>query len=121
MSSEPRELSLDAIFELLCRRRRRYALYVLYRNGENGIPLEELATRVSELETGGDETSYGDETTYEHETLVLLLRERHLPKLAEAYVIDFDERSGTVRYHGQPSLEEWIEHAEFKEGKQLDG
>jgi DNA-binding transcriptional ArsR family regulator len=115
MSGDRWALSLDTIFELLCRRRRRYALYVLYHEGEHGISIEELATRVSELETGESE-----ETPYEHQTLVLLLRERHLPKLAEAHVVDFDERSGTVRYHEQPSLEEWIEHAEFKEGKHPD-
>lgn len=102
-------LSLDAIFELLCPRRRRYALYVLHRNGENGMGLVELASRVRRLE---DEEHDGS-----HEEVVAALRDVHLPELVEAHVVDFDERSEAVRCHGQPSLEEWIEHAEFKEGK----
>ncbi|WP_211263515.1 hypothetical protein [Halalkalicoccus paucihalophilus] len=45
----PWALSLDAIFELLCRRRRRYALYALYRNGNSGVRLDELASRIRRL------------------------------------------------------------------------
>lgn len=75
--------------------------------------LDELASRVRQL--AEDEPEDG-----EHGDIVTALRERHLPRLIEACVVDFDERSETVRYHGQPSLEEWIEHAEFKEGKQPD-
>lgn len=115
-STGPWALSLDTIFELLSRKRRRYALYVLYRDGEDGIALDELAGRVSELE-GQNE----DDTPKGHDEIVATLRERQLPTLVAARVIDFDERSGMIRYRGQPSLEEWIEHAEFKEGKQPDG
>lgn len=105
----PWTLSLDAIFELLCRRRRRYALYALYRNGENGMDLDGLASRIRQLESEDHDGTH-DEIREE-------LRDRHVPKLVEAHVVDFDGRTGVVRYRGQPSLEEWVEHAEFKEGK----
>ncbi|MDL5361597.1 hypothetical protein [Halalkalicoccus sp. NIPERK01] len=105
----PWALSLDAIFELLCRRRRRYALYALYRNGENGMGLDGLTSRVRQLEAE-DRDSARDGIREE-------LRDRHVPKLVEAHVVDYDDRTDTIRYRGQPSLEEWIEHAEFKEGK----
>lgn len=108
----PWALSLDTIFELLCRRRRRYALYVLYRSDSDGMGLEELASRIDRLEAGDEDGRSGGT-----ETIETVLRERHLPRLVEAHVVDFDERSEAIRYHGQPSLEEWIEHAEFKEGK----
>lgn len=108
----PWALSLDAIFEPLCRRRRRYALYALYRNGDSGVELDELASRVRGLE--------GDEHESDPDEIEDALRDRHLPKLIETHVVEFDERTDTVRYRGQPSLEKWIEHAEFEEGKRPD-
>ncbi|MCL7416418.1 MAG: hypothetical protein M8354_01075 [Halalkalicoccus sp.] len=108
----PWALSLDAIFELLCRRRRRYALYALYRNGDSGVRLDELTSRIRRLE--------GEEYESDPDEIGAVLRDRHLPKLVETHVVEFDERTETVRYRGQPSLEKWIEHAEFEEGKHPD-
>lgn len=105
----PWTLSLDTIFELLSRRRRRYALYALYRNGESGMELGELVSRVRCLEAEDDGS--------DPDAIAAALRDRHLPRLTEAHMVDYDERTGTIRYRGQPSLNEWIEHAEFKEGK----
>ncbi|MEF8851380.1 MAG: ArsR family transcriptional regulator [Haloarculaceae archaeon] len=45
-----------------------------------------------------------------HDELVAALEERHLPRLDAAGVVDYDSRSGTVRYWGQPTLEKWLEH-----------
>lgn len=105
----PWTLSLDTIFELLSRRRRRYALYVLRRNAGEGMELEELAARVRSLDDGVD--------GWIQEAVEEGIRDEDVPRLLEVHAIDFDERTGTIRYRGQPSLDEWIEHAEFKEGK----
>ncbi len=72
------------------------------------MTLGELAERIREREAPDHEG-----TT---EAIETALEERHLPKLIEAHVIDYDDRTDTVRYCGQPSLEKWIEHAEFEEG-----
>jgi len=43
------------------------------------------------------------------------LQHIHLPKLEDAGILEQDPRSETVRYWGQPSVEEWLEHAQHKE------
>ena len=45
-----------------------------------------------------------------HDDLVTALEERHLSRLDAVGVVDYDPRSGTVRYRGQPTLEKWLEH-----------
>ncbi|KYH27392.1 hypothetical protein HAPAU_00580 [Halalkalicoccus paucihalophilus] len=62
----------------------------------------------------------GDEYESDPDEIGAVLRDRHLPKLVETHVVEFDERTETVRYRGQPSLKKWIEHAEFEEGKRPD-
>jgi hypothetical protein len=52
-----------------------------------------------------------------HEELVEELVEEHLPQLSAAGVVDFDDRSGTVRYHGQPTVEKWLEHVAAVDGR----
>lgn len=108
----PWALSLDAIFELLSRRRRRYALYALHRDGETGIELDELARRVRRLEAADHEGT--------DEEVRSALEEHHLPKLVGMHVIEIDDRTEMIRYRGQPSLDKWIEHAESEEGKRPD-
>lgn len=49
------------------------------------------------------------------ETIRAKLHHSHLPKLSEAGVIDYDRRQGTIRFTPTPPLEEWVEHAEWKE------
>jgi hypothetical protein len=43
------------------------------------------------------------------------LQHIHLPKLEDAGILEQDPRSETVRYWSQPSVEEWLEHAQHKE------
>jgi hypothetical protein len=45
-----------------------------------------------------------------HDELVTSLEQHHLPRLDAAGVVDYDSRSGTVRYRGQPTVEKWLEH-----------
>jgi hypothetical protein len=45
-----------------------------------------------------------------HDELVATLEDRHLPRLDATGVVDYDGRSGTVRYWGQPTVEKWLEH-----------
>lgn len=68
------------------------------------------------------EVSDADEThgTAHHKLAVALLHS-HLPKLANAGVLEYDARSGAIRYWVHPSLQEWIEHAERKECERRSG
>lgn len=46
--------------------------------------------------------------TRNREEMVIELHHHHLPKLAEAKVIEFDPESGKIQYHGGEQIERWI-------------
>ena len=92
--------STDLLFELLADRRRRHILHCLT-DQPDGVA--EFADLVDAVVDHGPETDAGDRKTVRTE-----LYHVHLPKLAEAGVIDYDTRSGAVRYSQQPLLEECL-------------
>lgn len=102
--------SIDLVFDLLADRRRRYALYVLSETDDGVATVEKVVEGVLRLERRSEAT--GPTGPPEVHTA---LEHVHLPKLADAGVIEHDARSGTIRYRHQPSVEEWLEHARYKE------
>ncbi|WP_306059592.1 DUF7344 domain-containing protein [Natronococcus wangiae] len=107
--------SLDLVFDLLSNRRRRYALYYLYEQPDGVATVDELTDSVVTFEhrTADSETEGAPDVR--RETIQTELQHIHLPKLADAGMLEHDQRSDTVRYWTQPSLEEWLEHAHHKE------
>lgn len=105
MEGEVVSLSMDTVFDILRNRRRRYALYRLNRSRNGVASFDEVIGFVVRTEPTDDR----------HERIARDLYERHLPRLAEANVIEYDDRSETIRYRYVPSLQEWLEHAEYKE------
>lgn len=101
--------SLDEIFELLANQQRRYVLYHLREVTGGVTTMEELAENVVALQdqSGPPDGPRGPVLTS--------LRHVHLPKLQDAGVLEYDPRSEAIRYWGQPSLDEWLEHAMHKE------
>ena len=100
--------SLDQVFDLLSERRRRYVLYYL-RDVEDGVAsVEEVTEYVLRLENDLDISGVA-------RSIDTALHHVHLPKLADSGVLEYDTRSETIRYWGQPSLDEWLEHAFHKE------
>ncbi|MFA9417607.1 hypothetical protein [Natrinema sp. HArc-T2] len=106
--------SLDVVFDLLSNSRRRYALYYLNDQPDGVATLEALTENVIgfEQQTGARD---GEHTTDRHASVQMELTHTHLPKLEDAGILEHDQRSETVRYWRQPSLEEWLEHAYHKE------
>ncbi|WP_265112005.1 DUF7344 domain-containing protein [Halosolutus halophilus] len=105
--------SLDLIFDMLSNRRRRQVLYDLNDRPDGVATIDELADTVAAREHGSGGT---DLDADEHRTQIRTeLQHVHLPKLEDAGIIEHDRRSETVRYWTQPSLEEWLEHAQHKE------
>lgn len=104
-------LDLDSVFGVLSDRRRRYALYALYRVEGGAMTIDRLAVRVDEMESDGRSGAAERRSN----RIADELRERHVPRLVAAGVVEYDERSETVRYRGRPALEEWLEHAEYRE------
>jgi hypothetical protein len=104
--------SFDTLFDLLADSRRRYALYALV-GAEDGLAdVETLADEVAMWEARTDDSTISDSIRTEIEEE---LRETHLPCLAEADILEYDDRSDVARYWRQPTLEEYLEHTHYKE------
>lgn len=102
--------SLDLVFDVLSERRRRYALYHLREVPDGVAPVSDVVDYVYHSE-GGSDGSRADLRL----SIRTALQHVHLPKLENAGFIEYDERSETIRYWRQPSLDEWLEHAFYKE------
>lgn len=88
----PEKLPSETVFTLLQNQRRRYVLDYL-RDADRPVELRELSERIAARETG----KRVDEVTYrERKRAYTSLYQAHLPKLAEAGVVDYDRRSGVV-------------------------
>ena len=101
---EPRPF-IDEVFAVLADWRRREVSRFFVETGAETASVDDLALLVAGCRPGdaeGPPPAHGD--------LVAALEERHLPRLDAVGVIDYDPRSGTVRYRGQPTLEKWLEH-----------
>ncbi|ELY51078.1 DUF7344 domain-containing protein [Natronorubrum bangense] len=85
-------LSADTILELLANRRRRYLLYAL-RGRDDPIELSTLAEQVAgwELDVPPDEVAKN-----EYKSVYVSSVQCHVPKLADAGVVDHDEENHTV-------------------------
>lgn len=82
----------DRIFEILTHRLRREILCLLGR-GEDAITVEELTETLA--------------TIYDvsERDIAIALEHVHLPKLQQADFIDYDDRSGCLRYRGSELVE----------------
>lgn len=91
---------VDALFESLVNARRRAILDVLSHQFQP-IHTETLARELGARERGCCEAAVPSEAV---EEILTTLLHRHLPKLADAGLIERDEAKGTVAYEGHPRL-----------------
>ncbi|MFB6143039.1 MAG: hypothetical protein ABEJ30_06820 [Halorientalis sp.] len=98
--------AVDDVFDLLAHDRRRDVCLFLTRTDRSVVTVDELAAALA--------------VDADRERLAVDLHHRHLPKLAAAGVVDYDPRSTTARYWGQPTVEKWAEHAAHVEGRAGD-
>jgi hypothetical protein len=92
--------SLDACLQLVADRHRRRVIHYL-RHGTNGNTtfddlVDQVHSRASDSKNG---------PLQDRETLAIQLHHTHLPKLAAHGVVDFEHRSGAVRYHPDEQVE----------------
>ncbi|WP_266077507.1 DUF7344 domain-containing protein [Haladaptatus caseinilyticus] len=99
--------SFDDIFKLLSEKRRRYAIHYLSSTPDGFAALSDLVEQVAAWET---ETMAADVPDDYRRRVEASLHHTHLPKLDDVNIIDYDARSESVRYWGQPVLEEYAEH-----------
>jgi hypothetical protein len=95
---------LDTVFEALSDWRRREICQYFLEADATTATVTELALLIEAYESGGENGPTRAEITDD-------LRDRHLPRLERAGAVEYDTRSGTVRYRGQPTVEKWLEHA----------
>lgn len=89
--------SLDRVFDVLSKERRRYVLYYLDQSDEP-VSIEELTEKIREWESSSDELN--DET---FDDVYLSLTHNHLPKAARAKYIEYDSEESRVEITGEPS------------------
>lgn len=92
MGSSEEKLSKDTIFDILSNPRRRYALYYL-RQESGPIKLTKLAEHVAAWE---NETDVDSLENQERKRVYVSLYQTHIPKLADAGLVHYDEDAGTV-------------------------
>ena len=93
------DLSLDACLELLSNRQRRVILQYFLDSEENHAPVDELISEIISEEAARTGERPG------HDSVASALFHIHLPKFADADVIEYDTRHLEVRYHGDPRIE----------------
>jgi len=98
---------VDDVFGLLADWRRRAVCLHLAGADVESTDVETLATAVAQRGMGRVGITDTDVSAV-RDALV----EVHLPELDRAGVLDFDERSESVRYWGQPTVEKWAEYAD---------
>lgn len=92
-------ITVDEVLECLVDSRRRVILYYLQDNPV--ADLDELSTHILARE---DEIQPTNIPPDRQQQVQAQLVHRHLPKLASARLIEFDQRSRTVRYRHPPQL-----------------
>lgn len=90
--SAPGTLSRDVAFEILTNARRRYALAYL-RSQSEAVSIGELAEAVAAWE---HDTSVEMVSSKERKSVYTSLYQTHLPKMADAGVVEYDRQRGIV-------------------------
>lgn len=101
----------DVLFDVLSVARRRYLVYYLLTLDVNVVEFEAAVNAVYRYEAAGTESD--DDVL--RENVRIDLHHTQVPRLADAGILEYDRRQGTIRFRGDPALEEWAEHARYKE------
>jgi DNA-binding transcriptional ArsR family regulator len=87
---------IDRLLDALSHRRRRHALYEL-RGADGAVAVADLADAVAaDLDAARDRVAAS-------------LHHHHVPKLSDAGLVDYDDRSGDVRYAGGDLVSSWLD------------
>ena len=98
-----RDLSLDTCLDLLANRQRRRIIEFFVENETDHASIDELIAEV--VQDGIGVTGERPE----HDAVASTLFHVHLPKFAEADLLEYDPRNLQVRYRGDPKVEEVFE------------
>lgn len=106
-ASPAASLSVDATFYILSNRRRRYVCRHLLQTDDGISGFDALVDQVVEWEVEAGRDVDEDHRKRVHSDLY----HAHVPQLADAGLLDYDERSDTIRYWGHSRVDAWVEAA----------
>ncbi len=88
--------TLDTVFDLFSKKRRRYALY--YLDEQSGtVTVDEVVDYVANHESDATNATIPDE---QYDRVELSLRQVHIPKTAEIDSIEYDRDEGEITIQG---------------------
>lgn len=103
--------SLDTTFCILSNPRRCYLLCYLLMTDDETIAFDAARNAVFKLEAAGTET----DAQLLREEVGIALYHTHLPLLADAEIIEYEPDEERILFTGHPSIEEWVEHTQYRE------
>jgi len=109
----PDRIRRDELFDLLSNHRRRYVLHDL-QHRDDRVELGDLSERVAAWENG---TDFHEVSADQRKRVYTSLQQVHLPRMAEAEVVEFDDRAGVVDLG--PAAEDLDVYMEIVEGRDL--
>lgn len=89
--------SLDELFNLFSKERRRYVLYYLD-EADGKVSIDELVKQIHEWESSSSHDSVPPD---EYEDIVISLEHNHLPNIEDATHIEFHRENQQIRISGQ--------------------
>lgn len=104
-------LDLGKLMDVLSHERRRYVVYYLQGSATDVVALDELVSTVGDWQTPPETEPTDDYLTDVERTL----RHQHLPKLEAHGIVDFDPRTGTIRFWNDLPKRAWLEQARLEE------
>jgi hypothetical protein len=109
---------LDRCLQLVADQHRRQIIHHLRHEAKGTTTLDDLVERISSRASDSKNGPQQD-----REEIAIQLQHTHLPKLADHGVVEFDLRTGAVRYHPDEQVETVIDSLPGKVGciESLDG
>ena len=109
MGTTESDLSQDIVFDILSSTRRRYVLYYL-RTTDGPVRLTDLAEEVAAWE---NETDRAEITDQERKRVYVSLYQTHIPRLAEAGLVNYDKDSGQIELaEGAVNIDRYLDSAD---------
>ena len=102
-------LSIDTLFDVLSDARRRYALHYLLGTADGVTNVETLAEEIAAWERA---TGRADAPA---EDVMVDLHHAHLPLLVDVGLVEYDERSGAVRYRDRHPVRDCFERTPMRD------
>lgn len=99
-------LTLDEMLDLLANHQRRCLLNCLQEEADPTISLDDAASYIAN-QIAGETGSRPNEDDVE-----VQLQHHHLPRLTDEGLVDYDTRSGEIRYHQLDQIETFHEHVQ---------